>query len=453
MRDTPIDVEPETFDAASKVVGQNMAGQLTDAVAGLEHGLADTSAMGGSDPGGMHWASVYDEAASATAGVVTDLANACCKIAEMLEQTGFNYGAADNASDPSRTVPTGPDTTTYFPRPTVTPTPPPSARGGTGTPPDGWGLIQQAVGYVWPNGDTGKLRAAAQAWTTAASTIEAANQFFPEAIEAIRSQQSPEVDDAATVCQTLSQHIEDTTANCRNLATACTDYANHLDQAHQDIENELTNLLASTALIEGAGVLATEIGGELWAQGIEAGRVAAAATRIGEILAPLTDTVTTAAESVTTIISKITQVAQRLKVILGAQITRATAAVVERLPGLAEDTETTATESLEATAEGPISLDSLNKAYDLANTPDKLEHVIDPDKHGFADLVRQSGGRPQALRKIIDSLGDHNDLPASGRFEVVRDINGETVVIRGAVIDGVPRLGTAFIPTKFPGVP
>lgn len=263
MRDTPIDVEPETFDAASKVMGQKMAGQLTDAVTGLEDGLGTTAAMAGSDPGGMKWASAYDQAASVTAGAVTDLTNACCKIAEMLEQTGFNHGAADDASDPRRTVPTGPDTTTYYPRPTVTPPPPPSASGGTSAPPDGWGLIQQAVGYVWPNGDPGKLRAAAQAWSAAASTVDGANRSFPEAIEAIRSQQSPEVDDAATVCQTLSQHIEDTAASCRELATACTDYANHLDQAHQDVENELADLVASTAVIEGAGVVFTEVAGEL----------------------------------------------------------------------------------------------------------------------------------------------------------------------------------------------
>jgi hypothetical protein len=80
VRDTPIDVDPDTFDAASKVLGQKMAGQLTDAVAGLEHGLATTAAMAGSDPGGLHWASAYDQAASATACVLTDLANACCKI-------------------------------------------------------------------------------------------------------------------------------------------------------------------------------------------------------------------------------------------------------------------------------------------------------------------------------------------------------------------------------------
>lgn len=99
---------------------------------------------------------------------------------------------------------------------------------------------------------------------------------------------------------------------------------------------------------------------------------------------------------------------------------------------------------------GSLSRETLDQAYNQANTPEKLEHVIDPAKHGFSDLVKASGGRQQALKRIIDSLGDKADLPAAGRFEVQRVINGETVTIRGAVVNGVPRLGTAFIPAKFP---
>ncbi|MCZ7416925.1 polymorphic toxin-type HINT domain-containing protein [Streptomyces sp. WMMC897] len=93
----------------------------------------------------------------------------------------------------------------------------------------------------------------------------------------------------------------------------------------------------------------------------------------------------------------------------------------------------------------------LDETYKSASTPAKLEHVIDPEKHGFADLVARSGGREQAMRRIVDSLGDVSDLPTAGRFEVGRVIDGENVTIRGAVVNGVPRIGTAFNPDKFPG--
>jgi hypothetical protein len=101
--------------------------------------------------------------------------------------------------------------------------------------------------------------------------------------------------------------------------------------------------------------------------------------------------------------------------------------------------------------EGQFTQEQLDEAFESANTPAKLEHVIDPDKHGFQDLVKDSGGRSEAMRRIVDTLNDVPDLPDRGRFEVDRVINGEVVTIRGAVVNGIPRLGTAFISSKFPG--
>lgn len=98
-----------------------------------------------------------------------------------------------------------------------------------------------------------------------------------------------------------------------------------------------------------------------------------------------------------------------------------------------------------------LSAEILDQAWSTWNTPANLEHVIDPAKHGFEDLVAKTGGRSEALRSILNSLRGATDLPAAGQYEVNREIAGEIVTIRGAVVDGVPRLGTAFIPAKFPG--
>ena len=95
--------------------------------------------------------------------------------------------------------------------------------------------------------------------------------------------------------------------------------------------------------------------------------------------------------------------------------------------------------------------EALDKAFELDNTPRKLEHVIDPPKHGFEQIVENSGGRSEAFRRILNSLADNDDLPESGGFVVDRTIDGETVTIRGAMVGGVPRIGTAFISEKFPG--
>src|SRR4051812_48809916 len=48
---------------------------------------------------------------------------------------------------------------------------PPSARGSNEGAPPGWSLVEPFLGMIWPDGSPGKLRAAAEAWTTAGSAF------------------------------------------------------------------------------------------------------------------------------------------------------------------------------------------------------------------------------------------------------------------------------------------
>ncbi|MGW4443447.1 hypothetical protein [Streptomyces sp. NPDC004682] len=84
--------------------------------------------------------------------------------------------------------------------------------------------------------------------------------------------------------------------------------------------------------------------------------------------------------------------------------------------------------------------EALDKAFEMDSTPRKLERVIDPPKHDFEEIVKNSGGRAEAFRRIVNSLGESDDL-----------IDGELATIRGAMVKGIPRVGTAFIQDKFPG--
>jgi len=94
----------------------------------------------------------------------------------------------------------------------------------------------------------------------------------------------------------------------------------------------------------------------------------------------------------------------------------------------------------------------LDQAFSSANNKNKLHHIFGKEEHGFSGLVERSGGEEQALRRIVDSLADVDDLPIKGQFEVARKIYGQNVTIRGFVPpDGVPRIGTAFDPDAFPG--
>lgn len=58
----------------------------------------------------------------------------------------------------------------------------------------------------------------------------------------------------------------------------------------------------------------------------------------------------------------------------------------------------------------------MQEAIDYATSESKLEHIIDPPKHGFDSLVQAAGGRKEAMTKIVQSLGDGGGLPASGPF-------------------------------------
>jgi hypothetical protein len=335
----PIDVDPDVFDAASKVFGADIHGQLTTARTSLESGLSHSGGMAGSDPAGTSWASSYDNVAGTVHSLVGDLANAATTLATLLQQTGFNHGMADSASDPTQSIPTPPDDTIYTPDPTSVPALP-SAHGGSSGPPALWWVVEHTVGYVWPNGDPGKLRAAATAWSSAATTVNASTSFISEALSAISTQQSPEVSDAFTVCESFNDHITDVGSACQQMATACSGFADGVDKAHNDIESELQSLAEWSAGIEFGGFLlglVTMGGGDLAAQGVEGARVAAAAGRIGTIIQTLIDLAGTAARAITSVVGDIAAVAERLKVILGARLSKALTALVARLPGAAGD--------------------------------------------------------------------------------------------------------------------
>jgi methyl-accepting chemotaxis protein len=113
----------------------------------------------------------------------------------------------------------------------------------------------------------------------------------------------------------MSEHIEDVAASCREIAKACTDFADGIDKAHDDVEHELVILLEWTAAIEAGGLIVgifTAGIGEGAAQAAEAARVAATASRVGKIIQTVVDLAGTIARAVTGVFSKIGKVAQRL---------------------------------------------------------------------------------------------------------------------------------------------
>jgi hypothetical protein len=449
----PIDVEPAVYDAASKVFGDKMYSQLYKAGGDLEGALAGSGAMAGSDPAGTQWAGSYDEAARDVHAVLIDLETACMKIAVMLQQTGFNHGMAESASDPTRSTPTPADPTVYLPGKRAVPDLP-SASGGSTSTPAGWWLIEHTVGYIWPNGHPDRLRSAANAWSSAADAIVGASYYVPEAVQGILAQQSPEVQNAFTVCDSMSEHIEDVAASCRDLAKACSDFADGIDKAHHDVKDELVSLLEWTAAIEAGGAVVGffSLGiGEGAAQGVEAARIAKTATRVGKIIQTVIDLAGTVTRAISAIFSKIGRVAQRLVRIDRAEVSEATMTAAGKAPEVAEATEAAAVEDLERvgaqiqkvkdTVANPKDFDP--KALEGMNSMD-LENAIPSD---WARESSNSGGgtvfrdpkNPGRQIRVMPGYAEGNrpDVLTHGPYAVVSQ-NGRTVKIP---LEGNPTLG------------
>jgi hypothetical protein len=82
-------------------------------------------------------------------------------------------------------------------------------------------------------------------------------------------------------------------------------------------------------------------------------------------------------------------------------------------------------------------------AFDYATTPEKLDHIF-AAKHNFDPLVQQFGSREAVVKQFLTEL--QGQTPTSGVFERQIVVGGQKVIVRGAVVNGVTKIGTAFTP-------
>lgn len=99
-----------------------------------------------------------------------------------------------------------------------------------------------------------------------------------------------------------------------------------------------------------------------------------------------------------------------------------------------------------AKALGKVELAMMRKgmAMALAN-PNNISHIMQA-KHGLDGILKIAGSERNVVRRLFLSLGQQSSLPASGTFERIINVYGKQVTVRGAVVDGTPRIATAFIP-------
>lgn len=79
-----------------------------------------------------------------------------------------------------------------------------------------------------------------------------------------------------------------------------------------------------------------------------------------------------------------------------------------------------------------------------APDPNKLAHIFDNPAHNLGPVVNAMGGEANAFN-AIESAVQAQGL-SNGLFTTVVNVGGSNVTVTGVVINGVARIGTAFIP-------
>jgi hypothetical protein len=286
---TLIDVDPAQYEAASRVFGGELAAAVGAASKALLNAFDDCTVMAGGDAAGAAWSGSYDRVASATGQSLFDLEQSCVVIGSLLQQSGYNYGRAEAHSDVSGSIPLPPDRTTYSPAQGACVVFP-SAAGGAIQLPASLSVASDLLETLWPDGDPAKLLNAAAAWNAAAAALDAAQRLVNDGVYTISSQNAPEIENALTVCQSLSGSLTGIAEQCRLIAKACEVFSTQVDQAQADVINEVSGFIEATMVIELAGAaLAVEtLGiGEVGAQVGEGFEVANLLTRVGAIATKL----------------------------------------------------------------------------------------------------------------------------------------------------------------------
>jgi uncharacterized protein RhaS with RHS repeats len=83
------------------------------------------------------------------------------------------------------------------------------------------------------------------------------------------------------------------------------------------------------------------------------------------------------------------------------------------------------------------------EALDYATASNKLNHIFDAE-HNLEPLVRQFGSREAVVQQFLQGL--KGLTPQSGEFEETISVGGQSVTVRGAVVKGIVKIGTAFTP-------
>ena len=96
-------------------------------------------------------------------------------------------------------------------------------------------VIDHVQGAVCPDADLDRLRAAARTWTAAAESLDDLVTCCDSAVRGFWGERSPEIPLAIAATRDLEDTVRDLAAQYAALASACTQYADHVEQARDEV--------------------------------------------------------------------------------------------------------------------------------------------------------------------------------------------------------------------------
>ena len=419
-------------DASSYFEGGNRSAALVHDT--LRRRLSDSGAMAGDASIAEEFASAYDESAASCLAAVGDLVDAFSACGRLTAATLANHGRAENRSLISgRTVFTGtPCVAGYV---AVLSCSLPSSLGGdlSGLPSWASWVLDQVEGFVWPDADTDRLRAAASAWRDASYQVADLSESCTSAIHSFSMLRSPEVPVAVEVTSGLADRCRAVGDQCATLARACDTYADHVDEQREAILDLVHDLLRDTVIIQGLGIVLGGLTAGATAAGAAAlntARIAAAAPRLLQIISTLRTLASTCAAPLRYAATALRDVRRELAVFRRARVTVASAfdaeriARVERLRGVVNNPRLF----------NPQELRGLN--------PKQVETMVDdwpvgPSRNGEGIVYKDPLRRDRQIR-LMDGYPDGNrpDPLTHGPYAVISQ-NGE---ITKVPLEGNPLL-------------
>ncbi len=286
-----IDITPDDVAAAAKTfaTAQN---DLYNAWSTLQTSLDQNAGMAGNDSVARKFNDQYDKGVKAAWKVLHQGIITFGGISTGLTTTANNFVKADHHSSGHAGAPP-----LYAPEPIFEDVVMADVDSALGP---GQGGLPGPLAKFWPNADTGKVRAAARAWHTAADAIDGINGRANTAIAGLTA--SPDDDNGKAINEFWNDvynrddpktvlagmyHI------CKALGDACDKYAKSVDDAHDKMKNALigAGIAVGLTTLAGAALSIFTLGGSDAAAG--AADAAEAEAILGPIAAETAATVGT----------------------------------------------------------------------------------------------------------------------------------------------------------------